>query len=96
MRSMATLQSVETGRGGTSWPLEFSCYSYVYLDVTYLHGRDPARRQVISKAVTVAVGITARGQREVLGIEVGDSEDEAFWTAFLRRLGNVDSQGFSG
>jgi hypothetical protein len=32
----------------------------------------------------VAVGITATGQREVLGIEVGDSEDEAFWTAFLR------------
>ena len=34
----------------------------------------------------MAVGITATGQREVLGIEVGDSEDETFWTAFLRRL----------
>jgi len=67
-------------------PLEFSRYPYVYLDATYLHGRDPARRQVISRAVIVAVGITATGQREVLGIEVGDSEDEAFWTAFLRRL----------
>jgi transposase-like protein len=41
---------------------------------------------VISRAVIVAVGITASGQREVLGIEVGDSEDEAFWTAFLRHL----------
>ena len=50
------------------------------------HGRDQARKQVISRAVIVAVGITANGQREVLGIEVGDSEDEAFWTAFLRRL----------
>jgi putative transposase len=59
---------------------------YVYLDATYLHGRDPARKQVISRAVIVAVGITASGQRELLGIEVGDSEDEAFWTAFLRRL----------
>jgi putative transposase len=67
-------------------PLENSCYPYVYLDATYLHGRDPARRQVVSRAVIVAVGITATGQREVLGIEVGDSEDEAFWTAFLRRL----------
>jgi len=67
-------------------PLEFSRYPYVYLDATYLHGRDPARKQVISRAVIVAVGITASGQREVLGIEVGDSEDEAFWTAFLRRL----------
>ena len=74
-------------------PLEFSRYPYVYLDATYLHGRDPARRQVISRAVIVAVGIAANGQREVLGIEVGDSEDEAFWTAFLRRL---RERGLSG
>jgi transposase-like protein len=66
-------------------PLEFCHYPYVYLDATYLHGRDPARKQVISRAVIVAVGITATGQREVLGIEVGDSEDKAFWTTFLRR-----------
>ena len=52
-------------------PLE-NRYPYVYLDATYLHGRDPARRQVISRAVIVAVGITATGQREVLGIVVGD------------------------
>ncbi|WP_191964910.1 IS256 family transposase [Synechococcus sp. RSCCF101] len=74
-------------------PLEFSRYPYVYLDATYLHGRDPARRQVISRAVIVAVGITGNGQREVLGIEVGDSEDETFWTAFLRRL---RERGLSG
>lgn len=74
-------------------PLEFSRYPYVYLDATYLHGRDPARRQVISRAVIVAVGITANGQREVLGIEVGDGEDESFWTAFLRRL---RERGLSG
>ena len=48
-------------------PLEFSCYPYLYLDATYLHGRDPARKQVISRAVIVAVGIGATGQREVLG-----------------------------
>ena len=41
---------------------------------------------MISSALIVAVGITASGQRQVLGIEVGDSEDESFWTAFLRRL----------
>lgn len=40
-------------------PLEFSRYPYVYLEATYLHGRHPARRQVISRAVIVAVGITA-------------------------------------
>jgi putative transposase len=43
-------------------PLEFSCYPYVYLDATYLHGRDPARKQVISRAVIVAVSITASGR----------------------------------
>jgi transposase-like protein len=67
-------------------PLELCRFPYVYLDATYLHGRDQARKQVISRAVIVAVGITASGQREVLGIQVGDSEDEAFWTAFLRHL----------
>jgi len=67
-------------------PLEFSHYRYFYLDATYLHGRDTARKQVISRAVIVAVAITANVQRKVLGIEVGDSEDETCWTAFLLRL----------
>jgi transposase-like protein len=67
-------------------PLDLCRFPYVYLDATYLHGRDQTRKQVISRAVIVAVDITAGGQREVLGIEVGDSEDEAFWTAFLRHL----------
>ena len=67
-------------------PLEFSRYPYVYLVATYLHGGDQARKQVISRAVIVAVEITATGQREVLGIDVSESEDETSWTAFLRRL----------
>ncbi len=41
---------------------------------------------MISRTVIVAVGISASGQREVLGIEVGDGEEEAFWSAFLKRL----------
>ena len=60
-------------------------FPYVYLDGTYLHVRD-ARGQVVSKAVIVATGVTATGEREVLGLDVGDSEDEAFWRAFLRSL----------
>jgi transposase-like protein len=36
--------------------------------------------------VVVATGVAADGHREVLGFEVGDSEDGAFWTAFLRSL----------
>jgi putative transposase len=41
---------------------------------------------VVSQAVVVATGVAADGHREVLGFEVGDSEDGAFWTAFLRSL----------
>jgi putative transposase len=41
---------------------------------------------VVSRAVVIATGVTADGGREVLGCEVGDSEDGAFWTAFLRSL----------
>jgi putative transposase len=39
-----------------------------------------------SRAVVVATGVTVNGDREVLGVDVGDSEDEVFWTAFLRGL----------
>ena len=59
-------------------------FPYVYLDTTYLHVRDD--HQVVSKAVVVATGITATGQREVLVLDVGDSEDEVFWCGFLRSL----------
>jgi putative transposase len=65
-------------------------FSYVYLDATYLHVRDSPRvdllGQVVSKAVVVATGITATGGREVLGLAVGDSEEETFWRAFLTDL----------
>src|SRR5262245_27680977 len=43
-------------------------------------------RRVVSQAVVVATGVAADGRREVLGFAVGDSEDGAFWTAFLRTL----------
>jgi len=65
--------------GHTSFP-------YVYLDAIYVHVRDDALGQVVSRAVVVAIGINAQGGREVLGIDVGDSEAETFWTGFLRSL----------
>jgi transposase-like protein len=37
-------------------------------------------------AVVVATGVTATGGREVLGVDIGDSEDEVFWRGFLRSL----------
>jgi putative transposase len=67
-------------------------FPYVYLDATYLHVRNQTG-QVTSMAVVIATGITATGEREVLGVDVGDSEDEAFWRSFLRTL---RSRGLSG
>jgi transposase-like protein len=40
----------------------------------------------VSQVIVVAIGVTADGRREVLGMDVGDSEDGAFWTAFCRGL----------
>jgi putative transposase len=59
-------------------------FPYVFLDATYLKGR--VEHQVVSRAVVVATGVSMDGHREVLGCAVGDSEDGAFWTAFLRSL----------
>jgi putative transposase len=43
--------------------------------------------RVVSVAVVIAVGVNAKsGEREVLGLDVGPSEDGAFWTSFLRSL----------
>jgi putative transposase len=68
-------------------------FPYVYLDAIYVHVRDDALGQVVSRAIVVATGVTAQGQREVLGVDVGDSEAETFWTAFLRSL---KARGLSG
>jgi len=46
----------------------------------------PGQGPVVSRAVVVVTGVTATGDREVLGVDVGDSEDGAFWTAFLKGL----------
>lgn len=66
-------------------------FPYVFCDATYLKGR--VRGQVVSRAVVVATGITANGDREVLGLAVGDSEDKAFWAQLLRSL---RARGLSG
>lgn len=59
-------------------------FRYVFLDATYCKAR--VNHRVVSQAVVVATGVAADGRREVLGFDVGDSEDGAFWTAFLRSL----------
>ena len=59
-------------------------FPYVFLDATYCKAR--VNHRVVSQAVVIATGVAADGRREVLGFCVGDSEDGAFWTAFLRSL----------
>jgi len=72
-------------------PLE-GTYPYVWVDATYLKARQDGR--VASTAVVIAVGVNGEsGEREVLGFDVGPSEDGAFWTSFLRSL---VARGLSG
>ena len=66
-------------------------FPYLFLDATYLKAHEGPH--VVSKAVVIATGVRADGGREVLGLAVGDSEDGAFWTAFLRSL---RARGLSG
>jgi putative transposase len=81
-------EEVERFRGR---PLE-GPYPYVWVDATYLKARQDGR--VASTAVVIAVGVNGEsGEREVLGFDVGPSEDGAFWTSFLRSL---VTRGLSG
>lgn len=68
-----------------------TAFPYVFLDATYCKARVASR--VCSQAVVIATGVSADGRREVLGFDVGDSEDGAFWTSFLRSL---KARGLSG
>jgi putative transposase len=74
-------QSLEAFR---TRPLGHVEFPYVFCDATYVKARVGGR--VVSQAIVVATGVTRTGDREVLGCDVGDSEDGAFWTAFLRSL----------
>lgn len=59
-------------------------YPYVWFDATFPKVREGGR--VCGMALVVAIGIRETGEREVLGFDLGMSEDGAFWTAFLRQL----------
>jgi len=64
-------------------PLEGD-WPYLWIDATYLKVRQAGR--IVSVAAIIAVGVNADGRREVLGLDIGGSEAETFWTAFLRQL----------
>ena len=64
--------------------LSDTTYPYVFLDATYIKGR--VNNRVVSRAVVVAMGVTRDGNREILGLSIGDSEDKVFWAEFLQSL----------
>ena len=66
-------------------------WPYLWLDATYVKVRQDSR--VVSVAVIVAVGVNSDGRREVLGMDIGPSEAETFWTAFLRKLASRGLRG---
>src|SRR5882757_2634150 len=71
-------------------PLEGD-WPYLWLDATYVKVRQNGR--IVSVAVIVAVAVNSDGRREVLGMTVGPSEAETFWTAFLRTLARRGLRG---
>lgn len=66
-------------------------WPYLWIDATYLKVRQNGR--IVSVAVIIAVGVNSDGRREVLGMDIGPSEAEPFWTAFLRKLGRRGLRG---
>jgi transposase-like protein len=58
-------------------PLQDQGYAYVYLDATFLYGRLSQAMQVCNRALVVAMGVNADGRRELLGLQVGNSESVA-------------------
>lgn len=66
-------------------------WPYLWIDATYVKVRQNGR--IVSVAVIIAVGVNADGRREVLGMDIGPSEAETFWTSFLRKLARRGLRG---
>lgn len=66
-------------------------WPYLWMDATYIKVRRDGR--IVSVAVIIAVGVNSDGRREVLGMAIGHSEAEVFWTDFLRSLARRGLRG---
>jgi putative transposase len=66
-------------------------WPYLWIDATYVKARAAGR--IVPMAVIVAVAVNSDGRREVLGMDIGPSEAETFWTAFLRKLARRGLRG---
>lgn len=80
----------ERVKGFLERPIEGD-WPYLWIDATYVKVRQNNR--IVSVAVIVAVGVNGDGRREILGLDIGPSEAETFWTAFLRKLARRGLRG---
>ncbi|NIV37556.1 MAG: IS256 family transposase [Anaerolineae bacterium] len=71
-------------------PLE-GRYPYLWLDALYLKVR--ADHRIVNQALIVAIGVRETGEREILGLTLGASEEYAFWLDFLRSLSRRGLRG---
>jgi putative transposase len=77
-------------KGFLARPIEGD-WPYLWIDATYVKVRQSGR--IVSAAVIVAVAVNSDGRREVLGMDIGPSEAEPFWTEFLRKLARRGLRG---
>ena len=66
-------------------------YPYLWLDALYVKVRQNHR--IVNMALVIAIGVNARGEREIVGLALGASEEAAFWKEFLRSLVRRGLQG---
>src|SRR6202035_5024680 len=59
-------------------------WRYLWLDATYLKVRDGGR--IVSVAAIIAVAVNTEGRREIVGLGIGPSEAEPFWSSFIKGL----------
>lgn len=72
-------------------PLKGRAYPFLLVDAMYVKVREDGR--VRSRGVMIATGINESGYREILGLQIGDTESEASWGAFFEDLKQRGLQG---
>ena len=66
-------------------------WPYLWLDATYLKQREGGR--IVSVAAIIAVAVNTEGKREIVGLHIGPSEAETFWSGFLKSLARRGLRG---
>src|SRR5438477_4789102 len=66
-------------------------WPYLWLDATYLKQREGGR--IVAVAAIIAVAANTDGRREIVGLHIGPSEAETFWSSFLKSLARRGLRG---